>query len=201
MKEMSMLGVAFGGIMTVWIGYGVIFESGLETPPHTVVEQQGTYSIREYQTFTMASTTTQAGQEGLSNGFRQLAGYIFGNNSESRKMSMTAPVMHNNLPNQRQMSFLMPSKWPIEQLPTPNSAAVSIEQFSAGQFAVISFRGSAKQKKIDKKLQQLRTWVVKNNRVAAEDVVVAQYNSPWVFPPLRRNEIWLRLTNEQDSPQ
>jgi len=89
---------------------------GLEEPPYTVVQSSDLYEIRLYEAYTAASTRTTSSlssssdsslsdpevdansvnvfDDGMAAGsaFNTLASYIFGDNDESKAMSMTTPV-------------------------------------------------------------------------------------------------------------
>ena len=79
------------------------------------------------------------------NGFRTVAGYIFGGNQAQQKIAMTAPVIMNMSDSNASMSFVMPSQYQMEELPTPNSNKVQITQQAALVLAVIRFGGFASQ--------------------------------------------------------
>ena len=67
--------------------------SGTEEPPFTVERTVGGVEIRRYEPRIAAETTIDADEEKARNeGFRRLAGYIFGGNTTKTKIAMTAPV-------------------------------------------------------------------------------------------------------------
>ena len=72
--------------------------AGTEEPKYDVVARQGTgaseVEIRRYAPRLAAETTVAAASEtaARSEGFRRLAGYIFGGNRGQAKIAMTAPV-------------------------------------------------------------------------------------------------------------
>ena len=193
MKVAVGLSVFVTVLLTTWIGYGVVFESGLEGPKYKLLEKKGSYSIREYDKFLLATTTTIPSENGLSSGFRELAGYIFGNNDRQEKMEMTAPVIYTDDKQKRRFSFVMPASFSKESLPVPDQTTIDIETFVAGTFAVYSFRGGVNESKIEKYESKLQGFLLDKNLESVGEVIVAQYNSPFVFPLLRRNEIWLRV--------
>lgn len=65
----------------------------IEEPTYTVVEKRDGYEIRDYSAYIVAEVeVTGSRNEGLNQGFRLLADYIFGNNTKSTPIAMTAPV-------------------------------------------------------------------------------------------------------------
>lgn len=68
-----------------------------EEPSYTVLAQAAEFELRHYDRQIVAQTWVTGDQNAASReGFKVLAGYIFGNNTapsgESRKIAMTAPV-------------------------------------------------------------------------------------------------------------
>ena len=84
-------------LVGIWGGYTVIAEGGLEEPDYSVIEQMKAGEIRQYRPFIVAQTEPSvSGMPGLREGFRVLAGYIFGGNRPNESMPMTAPVLQQN---------------------------------------------------------------------------------------------------------
>ena len=66
---------------------------GTAEPPFTVERSFGGVEIRRYESRIAAETTIDADEEkARSEGFRRLAGYIFGGNTTKSKIAMTALV-------------------------------------------------------------------------------------------------------------
>jgi hypothetical protein len=65
-----------------------------EKQPYTVLKTDGEMEIRLYPSVTMATieSTAKNYRELSGNGFRKIAGYIFGNNASGEKIAMTTPV-------------------------------------------------------------------------------------------------------------
>ena len=70
----------------------------IEEPAFETVKKSGDFELRQYAPMIVAETFVQGGPWGAGNdGFRVIAGYIFGNNTSvrgggSEKVAMTAPV-------------------------------------------------------------------------------------------------------------
>lgn len=66
---------------------------GTEEPRHSTVERLGDVEIRRYAPRLAAETTVPGdAYAARGEGFRRLAGYIFGGNAGRRRIDMTAPV-------------------------------------------------------------------------------------------------------------
>ncbi len=67
--------------------------SGTPEPRYQVIDQVGAVQIRRYMPQIAAETTVQGSiYHARNQGFRRLAGYIFGGNRTRTKIAMTAPV-------------------------------------------------------------------------------------------------------------
>ena len=141
--------------------------------------------IRAYAPRVMAVTGMDEDTEG---GFRVLAGYIFGGNAEEEKIAMTAPVQQS-MAGEKEMAFMMPAEYALEDLPEPEDQRVSFREAPAYTAAVIQFSGWASAEKADEKWQQLRGFLIAEGIDITGEPTLNQYNPPWTLPFMRRNEI------------
>ena len=141
--------------------------------------------IRAYAPRVMAVTDMDEDTDG---GFRVLAGYIFGGNAEEEKIAMTAPVQQS-MAGEKEMAFMMPAEYAIEDLPAPEDQRVSFREAPAYTAAVIQFSGWASAEKADEKWQQLRGFLIAEGIDITGEPTLNQYNPPWTLPFMRRNEI------------
>ena len=132
--------VVLSVILIGWSGYTVGYEGRLETPQYTIVKKLDGIEIREYSPFRVAQTQTSQGQRGLSQGFRLVAGYIFGGNQEEKSMAMTAPVIQENTDTKMNVAFFMSKA--ESNLPTPNNRNVIVKEKEWGKIAALSFHGT-----------------------------------------------------------
>ena len=141
--------------------------------------------IRAYAPRVMAVTEMTEDSNG---GFRVLAGYIFGGNAEEQEIAMTAPVQQS-MKGDREMAFMMPAEYALEDLPKPEDQRVSFREAPAYTAAVIQFSGWASAEKADKNWQQLRRFLIAEGIDITGEPTLNQYNPPWTLPFMRRNEI------------
>ena len=141
--------------------------------------------IRAYAPRVMAVTGMD---EDSDSGFRVLAGYIFGGNAEEQKIAMTAPVQQS-MAGEKEMAFMMPAEYALEDLPEPEDQRVSIREAPAYTAAVIQFSGWASAEKADENWQQLRRFLIAEGIDITGEPTLNQYNPPWTLPFMRRNEI------------
>lgn len=196
-------------IIVLWSAWGY-FSSHVEQAEYRVIKKMSEYEIREYSTHIVAETTVKGEyNDALNEGFRIVAGYIFGGNSkkqniamtspvveqsaDSEKISMTAPVLETTQGELHVISFGMPKSYTLQTLPTPTDSRVKIVQVPAKQFAVIKFswlRTGAKVKKMKSKLLELLS---RDSVEFLGNPVYAGYNAPWTPPWMTRNEILIEI--------
>ena len=168
----------------------------LETPKYALIAREDGFEIREYQSMIIATTRVQNDyRNATSTGFRRIANYIFGGNSTGMSIEMTAPVI-SNVPDADDIydiQFVMPSEHSLEELPQPNTEYVSIKEVNLGKTAVLRFGGWATRERASYYNDKLSGLMTIKGYEPNGVFMVAQYNSPWVLPPFRKNEIIVRI--------
>ena len=160
---------------------------GLETPNYEVVERFGDWEVREYENFSVCSTTNV---EGFT-GFQTLAGYIFGKNKEEKKMAMTTPVFMT----EGKMSFVMPSEYwsgDLDKAPTPmDDSSVVKETVEKKLVAALWYGGVSTKKEVAKRKDLLKTRIDGQDvfELGEQELMGASYNDPFTAPWKRRNEV------------
>ncbi len=169
----------------------------IEMPKYRVVKKLGEVEIREYPSLILAQTSLKKSdydQEG-SNGFRTVAGYIFGGNQSQQKIAMTAPVIMK-MGDSASMSFVMPSEYNMQDLPTPSNNQVKLIQENSKILAVIRFGGYSSSDKIKKYADQLYSELKLNNLETRGALLFMGYNAPWDVTN-RRNEVAIELVRAE----
>jgi hypothetical protein len=180
-----------------------------EEPKYTVVKKDDNIEIRLYEPYIVAETVVDTTDfDAASNeGFRRLAGYIFGGNSvrqkismtspvsteESRKIAMTAPVQTKQEGTSLRMTFMMPSEFVMDSLPVPNDPRVTLHQVPARKFAAITFSGRWTDANFNEHAEDLKKWIEKQGLKVSGTPVVARYNPPFIPSFFRRNEVLIPL--------
>ncbi len=164
----------------------------IETPKYNLLEKEGKFELRVYNSFVVARTRVQNDyREATVAGFRKVANYIFGGNERQLSIAMTAPVI-SNVPNEEgvyNIVFVMPREHTLSSLPAPNDSQVKLEDHDLGKTAVVRFGGWATKSRVDYYKKELIEFLRKKEYVVKNEFFVAQYNSPWALPPFRKNEI------------
>lgn len=180
---------------------------GTEEPPHTSRRLTDAIEVRQYQPRIAAETTVEADEEKARNeGFRRLAGYIFGRNHGSDKIAMTAPVSQASAGRQKiamtapvsrsgdddegwVIRFFMPSKWTMATLPEPDDSRVRLVEVPAETVAVLRFTGDRSQEAVATRSAELLAALRANGVEALGEPVAWFYDPPWTVPFRRRNEV------------
>ena len=191
----------------------------IEKPAHTVlksVEAGGKrMELREYAPYILAETVVDAEslKAASSEGFRRLAGYIFGGNQGQRKIEMTAPVTQAAAPvgektgekiamtapvtqsataaGRWRVSFMMPRAFTLDTLPVPNDERVKFEVLPGEKRAAVRFDGFSTDSNLGRHRALLEAWVQQQGLKPSGAFVSAFYNDPFTLPWNRRNEWWV----------
>ena len=185
-----------------------------EEAPYSVLEEQGQYQIRQYESLVVATTIVDSDfDEAGKQAFRRLFNYISGDNQASReiamtapvlategvatengpsdgeKIAMTAPVMREKQGKGWRFSFVLPAGYTLENTPLPNDDRVSLQQIPERKVASLQYSGSWQQERFDANSELLLQWISEQQLQPDSLTRVAGYDPPWTLPFLRRNEV------------
>ncbi|MEG9862849.1 MAG: heme-binding protein [Parvularculales bacterium] len=179
-----------------------------EVPNYQVVRAEDNIEIRRYDPMIIAEVEVAGKREDtIGDGFRLLAGYIFGNNTVQQDIAMTAPVQQQmnqkiamTAPVQQQssgaswkVSFVMPSQYTLESLPKPNNDQIMLREIPSKQFAVIRFSGTSSVINFTEHEANLINFIEVNDISVTGSPKYAFYNPPWTLPWMRRNEVMIEI--------
>ena len=188
--------------------------AAIEEPAFEIVRQDGDFEIRRYAPMIVAETLVEGDLWNASNdGFRVIAGYIFGNNTSvkgtgnekvamtapvtmeaaSEKIAMTAPVAAEPAGERFRMHFVMPSRYTMATLPKPKDDRVKLREIAAQRMAAVRFSGFAGEDKVKERTEALLAWVRAQGLQPTATPQLARYVPPWTLPFLRRNEVMVPL--------
>jgi hypothetical protein len=161
-----------------------------ETQPYQVIRTEKDFEIRYYPVATFASISLKANsyKELGSSGFKKLAAYIFGGNSEGKQIAMTSPVHMNINDSVSSMSFVMPSNYNESNLPKPKNSEVIINTTDSEYVAAIKFGGYASDNDIKYYSEKLEKALKKASISYYGNFRFLGYNAPFQFLN-RKNEI------------
>lgn len=168
--------------------------SRVAEPKFNIVATEGKIQIRDYPPVIVAEAEV-AGErkQAINEGFRLIAGYIFGGNTLGQKIAMTAPVTQQANGDVWKVRFVMPEGYTLETLPKPNNNRVKLIALPPKRFAVIRFSGSQGDKNMKPHQEKLLEYVSDYKLVTTGEPIMAFYNPPWTVPFLKRNEVMIEL--------
>jgi hypothetical protein len=206
----GLVGVVRGLVDAVGQVIGV--RHGTEEPTYTAEQVTSRVEIRHYGPRIAAETTVTADEVAArSDGFRRLAGYIFGGNQVREKIAMTAPVaQHGAVRGQKipmtapvsesatgegewLIRFFMPAGKSLDSLPLPNDQAVQLVAVPAETVAVRRFSGSTSAQAVARETARLRRTLNETGFEPIGEPAAWFYDPPWTLPLLRRNEIAIQV--------
>lgn len=202
--------IILGAVGIIAIGAACVgpIMSQVEEAKYKVVRVDNAIEIRDYTPMIVAQVSVEGDRkEAINKGFRMIADYIFGNNSASQKVAMTAPVIQQ--PNEQiamtapvlqqpdgnrwNVQFVMPTSYTMETLPKPNNAQVKLREVAGKRFAVIRFSGRASAENLQKHTEELSAYMTSQKLTALGAPTYAFFNPPWTLPFFRRNEVMVEI--------
>jgi SOUL heme-binding protein len=167
-----------------------------EEPSYEILKKENDIEVRRYEKTLLAQISIDlAHDEAIKQGFQKLADYIFGGNSTKEKMSMTSPVFHEKKDNAWLISFLIPSKYTLSDVPMPNDPAIRLVEKRAKTVVALQYSGDNDEDKMRQAALELETWVQKNNEKPTSGYYWAQYDPPFTISSMKRNEVLVKLYN------
>lgn len=195
-------------LLSIWSVWGYM-SSNTEQTQYSVLAFRQDYEMRLYPAHIVAETTVQGPyQNALNQGFRIIAGYIFGGNKKSESISMTAPVVAQKVSEKIAMTapvvasidgeahtvaFGMPRSYSLETLPTPNDPRVKIVEIPEKKMAAIRFSWVRTSGRVESKKAELLAALKRDNAVILGQALYAGYNAPWTPPWMVRNEVLVEV--------
>lgn len=188
---------------------------GLVGPKYTVIFRGDDYEIRDYESYTVASTSmSKIGEpysmDDIAKGgaaFNALAAYLFGGNDEGKVMDMTTPVSTTSI---GEMRFYLKgdgvSDFPQPLLPEGKfneQGAVKLVEVPPARLAVKKFTGFVTEGEVARQKDALLSALaldgveVDASHGAVIPHIILQYNPPYTIPIIRRNEIAIPVVSQE----
>ena len=171
--------------ITILSIYALFSFNVTKTNNYNIIRTIDSVEIRQYPALIYASHFSQSGNNSQ---FRVLANYIFGGNHKNEQIGMTSPVNMRISSENKEMMFLMPERYEMESLPTPNSNEINIIKIDSRKVAAIRFSGYSNSSKVNRKKQVLIDTLEKYNIAHTNEFELLVYDSPYKVLN-RRNEV------------
>lgn len=186
------LGLFFLAFVIIQL-FAIKSQKNIETYNYIVEDIYDSFEVRTYESalFTSVKLPEAPFDTSSSQGFSILAGYIFGNNNENKKIAMTSPVSMT-LEDSMTMMFMVPKKYNMESLPKPTQSNIEIKKIESKKMAAINFGGWANDKKINLYKSKLISLLKSEGISFSDNFFFFGYNAPYEFFN-RRNEVLVEL--------
>lgn len=185
----------------------------IEIPEYRVIEQEGSYELREYSSYLIAETEVEAAFMNAGNiAFGRLFRYISGANTSQteiamtapveqsrerrgQKIAMTAPVEQANVGGVYRVGFIVPRKFNRETVPKPIDSRVSIREVAPRTVAVWRYSGRWTEENFREHERDLRALLARKGLRAepGDSAIIARYDAPFMPWFMRRNEVLIPL--------
>jgi hypothetical protein len=195
MKILFVIIILVVSVVTMAQVYISKYSSRTEQHKYEVIKSYDKFEIRRYEPALFSSVILEKKgyKENSGEGFRILAGYIFGGNESNEKIAMTSPVSME-LGDTSKMMFMVPESYQLENLPTPNNSKIVFEKKEEKIMAAIQFSGWADDEKIEKYKLILINELEKEKLLTNGKFTFLGYNAPFELTN-RRNEVIVELIN------
>lgn len=166
-----------------------------EELPFTLLESFRNIEIRHYEPFTLARVTVSGEYESaMEDGFRKLAEFIFGKNSEGKSTSMTIPVFMDKETEGWTMSFYLPDE--MNSL-TPLESSIKIQKMPEKTVAAYRYSGTPDLERMLEAKVALLQEIEQSDFEVISSVWWAQYDQPTSLPFTKRNEALVKVSRKQ----
>lgn len=189
MKTFLITLVIIIGVACIALAFVKKSMSETETQEYVILREFDQFEIRKYAPalYSSVQLSSDSYKTVSSEGFRVLAGYIFGGNETQEKIAMTSPVTME-IKDTSKMMFLVPKGMERNNLPQPNHPSVYFEQYPERVVAAIEFGGWANDEKIKTYTSRLVELLEKEGIQHSNTFSFLGYNPPFDVVN-RRNEI------------
>ncbi len=162
-----------------------------EQQPFELLKKYDDFELRYYPDYVLAQVVGTGDFLDVSySAFNPLFQFIAGNNQSRQKISMTAPVLQEEVSKDtHKVSFVMPHEMDAQTTPLPSSSSVTTTKVDGHKAAVMKFRGSWSEKHMKEKSQELIESVTRSGLTPVGNVYYARFNPPWTPTFLRHNEV------------
>jgi hypothetical protein len=195
----------------------------IEEPGYEVVSKTNDYELRRYAPMLVAEVAVDGDFPSAGDrAFKILAGYIFGKNTASEKMNMTAPVLSSE-PEESGVrmemtspvlsteagaksegayvyAFVMESEYTKETLPRPNDSRIEIREVPARLVAAHRYSGRWTESNYRKHEGLMARALERDGLRPAGTFTLARYDAPFIPWFMRRNEVMVEIEPDSVRP-
>lgn len=160
-----------------------------------VLRDFGDFQVRRYPEHVLVQVHNQGSFLTAGNqAFNPLFQFISGSNSDAAKISMTAPVLQEEVaPASHIVSFVLPMGTPADRVPVPKDARVTTKVVTGFDAAAMRFSGTWNEDRLHRKGRELITAAQREKFTTRGNVMFARFDPPWTPWFMRHNEALIEL--------
>jgi len=180
-----------------------------------IVKIYNGFELRRYSPYIVAETVVSGKFDDAGNkAFRILFKYISGDNLKKTEIPMTAPVNQSPATDAGEkiemtapveqthqgknadtyvVSFVMPSRYTLETLPSPSDLRIKIREVKSRLLAALTYSGTWSEKRYRQHEAALLEAVKTAGLITIGEPSFARYNSPFALWFLRKNEVLVEV--------
>ena len=160
--------------------------------PYKVIRSSPKLELREYTPFTLARVSHRGDFETAKEAcFKQLAEFIYGENTQHDVLAMTTPVFYDQKDDVWIMSFYLPDEVADT---TPENGNIKIEKKKGKTVAALRFSGNFELESMNHARRELLEVVNAQDLRPVSEVWWAQFDQPFSVPMTKRNEALVVVT-------
>lgn len=160
-----------------------------------VLRDFGDFELRRYPEHVLVQVRSHGSFSTAGNqAFNPLFQFISGSNSDAAKISMTAPVLQEEVgPASHVVSFVLPMGTPADRVPTPTDARVSTQVMTGFDAAAMKFSGTWNEDRLRAKSRELIIAAQREHLTTRGNVMFVRFDPPWTPWFMRHNEALIAL--------
>lgn len=185
--------VAFS--LTLWLIGSYTVVAKIKEPKHKLIVEEKWYEIHHYHPFLLAEMDIfWPRSRAMADGYRILSYYLFWGNDKEKKMDFMNPVRDKRKKiGQHTIQFMLSDEYTMKTIPKPDDTRITIKQVKKKNVAVLKFTWYVTEKRMKRKIHEFSTMLQHDTYVPVWDYISAEYNPPFSFPFMKRNEIIVEI--------
>lgn len=181
--------------LAVWLIWSYRVISNISEPRHKLILEEKWYEVHHYHPSLIAQIDIfWCRSKAMADGYRILSYYLFWGNDQEIKMNFMNPVRDKRKKiGQHTIQFMLASDYTMKTVPKSDDTRIVIKEMKKHNVAVLKFTWYVTEKRIKRKIHELSNMLKQDNYIPVGAYISAEYNPPFSFPLMKRNEIIIEI--------
>ena len=169
--------------------------SNIKEPKHKLIVEEKWYEIHHYHPYLIAEIDIfWPRARAMQDWYRILSYYLFWGNDVEKKMDFMNPVRDKRKKLfQHTIQFMLSDTFTIKTVPKSDDTRITVKEVKRKNMAVLKFTWYVTEKRIKRKVADLSKMLKHDNYIPIGSYISAEYNPPFSFPLMKRNEIMVQV--------